>query len=151
MFFQNQCTAINTEVADGFFLLKSKEYQMFISENKQVKQDVKSGQSDFAVGSQNIFLMQVNLVVSYSKLHSTSSVMRLSELWNNSQPGLLASERSFDCLRQNHSVPILYFVSMLLTFSLFKSYRLAKENTIQPLQCIQGSMSIFNALCECYA
>ena len=53
-------TAINTEVAEDSFLLKSEEYQMFIAENKQV--------------------------------------MRLSELWNNSQPRLLASEKSFSRL-----------------------------------------------------
>ena len=53
-------TAINTEVAEDSFLLKSEEYQMFIAENKQV--------------------------------------MRLSELWNNSQPRLLASEKYFSRL-----------------------------------------------------
>ena len=43
-------------------------------------------------------------------------------------------KNSFDCRGQNYSVPILQLHFELPTLSFFKSYWLAKKNTIQPLQ-----------------
>ena len=71
-------------------------------------------------------------------------VMRLSELWNNSQPRWLAS---VNLLTAYGKITLSRFYILFL--SLFKSYWLAKENTISHFRCIHGSMNIFNALFEC--
>ena len=77
--------------------------------------------------SRSLYLIRNN---GYSKVHWSPKNFTASD-WKRTVSTFLKTLLTWG---QSHSVPILQLHSELLTLYLFKSYWLAKENTIQPLQ-----------------